>query len=305
MLYVKWHGFDTSARPHSDAVASCRGNGEWSGTARFSCLLCCVLQAHGLFAGSVTVSLANSKHACRVISLPKWKAPELPPDTYEWSVFLHSSPGLADWDFREGNVEILVGVFAVPEHPPDYPKPWPRFYSPTKYAIGLSTGRIRKATEGEWVTAKPLHALRQSPLRAGQVMKKKDRLVYQGREFRKRGTEWPSLSEEVGRLSQGGAVLAVNSWDGQINIGGGGMEYLFGWDTSDGNYYVEVYETDSGRLVLALIGHFHHTEPDPLFRSAGWISNRYYMFPLDQLRMNRFVFCDVGKAAGPNLERAR
>jgi hypothetical protein len=94
----------------------------------------------------------------------------------------------SDLDFRSGDGGVLVGLIALPS----YPNPGPRLYSPAKYRIDLATGRVRNATENEWVG--------------------------------------------------------------------------------------------------------HSPPRQDLFRRSAWSSRQYYFLPLDTVRMDRFVFCDVGQA---------
>lgn len=165
-------------------------------------------------------------------------------------------------------------------------------FSPDKYAINLDTRKVRQATEVEWDNADAYVGYRDSTMQAGHNMEPSDRLIYKGREFRRAGAKWPMYSQDSARLSQDGSYLAVNSWDGD-SLGGGDMVSSHPLD--DGNYYVSVYDTNSGGQVLALKGHFRDVVPEDLFSRSVWISKRRYVFILDTERMRRFVFCDVDK----------
>lgn len=138
---------------------------------------------------------------------------------------------------------------------------------------------------------------RDSTLQAGRDMRPEEPLFYKGQEFPRRGTRWPILSEHAARLSPDGSFLAVDGWDGEVNAGGD-LADIFNSGHIEGNYYVDIYAVASATVVLSLSGHFKNVDPLDLFRRSAWISKRYYILPLDYLKMDRFVLCDVQQAAG-------
>jgi hypothetical protein len=257
-----------------------------------------VLYACALRGAGVTVSLADSRGACREVSLPKWKSPALPVNSYDWSYLLHGSPTQSDWDFRAFEGGVLVGLYVIPNYVTSMER-GPRRYSAVKYAIDTATGKVRRVTEGEWADAKPYLPLRDSPLGSGLVMRPTDRLTFHGRDFARRGAQWPLTSQDAARVSQDGAFLAVNGWDGYVSIGGDLASWPGNGDHSQGNYYSDVYDVGSGTIAFSITGHFSGARSDPqmLFMSSGWFSKRYYVFQLDHEQMNRFVVCDVAKIA--------
>lgn len=127
-------------------------------------------------------------------------------------------------------------------------------------------------------------------------------LIYKGKEFVRRGTQWPLYSEDAARLSPEGGFLAVNSWDGEMKIC---PELALGCrDRIQGNYYVEIYDAASATLALSPSGQFQGVEPLDLFSRSAWASNRYYVLPLDTANMNRFVLCDLQHASAPAKRQA-
>jgi hypothetical protein len=138
------------------------------------------------------------------------------------------------------------------------------------------------------------------------VMKEKDSLTYRGLEFLPSGVRWPLASDRVSRLSPDGNYLAVNSWDG--TEGGGGDLPSFGsGGRTDGHYFVDVYNTNSGGFLFSVKGHFHNYTalPNDLFRMSAWISARYYVLPLDGYHLNDMLLCDVSKSAASSQEQKR
>jgi hypothetical protein len=120
-----------------------------------------------------------------------------------------------------------------------------------------------------------------------------DHLTYQGREFRRGGDKWPS-SMSASRVSPDGNTLAVNGWEGEAVAWGDLNE--FGGSRIDGNYYVNVYDTRREVLLFSLSGRFHKIFPGQLFGGSAWISDRYYVFPLNDSH-NHFVLCETKRVS--------
>jgi hypothetical protein len=120
-------------------------------------------------------------------------------------------------------------------------------------------------------------------------------LIYKGKEFVRRGAQWPLSSEDSSRLSPDGGFLAVNSWDGEMRIC---PELALGCqDHLQGNYYIEIYDAASASLALSLRGQFQGFDPEDLFRQSAWASRDLYVLPLDRLPWtNRFMLCDLQQA---------
>jgi hypothetical protein len=218
----------------------------------------------------------------------------MPEHSFEWSHFLISSPINSDWDFRSFDGGVLVGFWGFHFYA-NFPQNEPPLYSPDKYAINLSSGKVRRATERQWEQAERYVPMRDSTLR---TIVPSERLIYRGKTFTRRGAKLPPSYEDAARASQDGAFLAVNGWDGIVGAEGSWDDpVLFGRDFSKGNYYVDVYDVNSATIAFSLTGHFSGVSSDPngLFRASGWFSKRYYVFPLDRLQMNRFVVCDMNK----------
>jgi hypothetical protein len=231
---------------------------------------------------------------CREITLPKWPAPAslLPRGLENWQHLILGAPVTADLDFRAVDGGMLVGLFGLP----GLPKGGPAVYSPARYWIDLATGRVRKASEGDWMDADPYFILRDSTLQEDREMRPDGRLVYRDKEFSRKGVHWPLTSRHAARVSPDGAFLAVNGWDGDVNAGGD-LADIFNGGHIEGNYYVEIYDVGSATLALSLTGRFKGIDPGDFFQLSAWISKRYYLLPLNTLNLNRFVLCDVQQAA--------
>ena len=252
------------------------------------------LQATALLAGSVTVSLGDARNACTVISLPHWKPASLPPSSpsTDWTYVLVALPALSDWDFRQFEDGVLIGLFARAKAF----QPEPRYYSPDRYAVSLPSGKVQKEAESQWASAEPYAIVRDSKLPRGPELSPKSPLILDGETYRPRGPKWPEGSGtlDAARVSLDGQFRALNSWDGEE--GGGGDLSFPGGGHNEGSYYVDIYDSTSRRLVLALRGHFQGTPVSNLFHKSTWISSRFYLFPLNE-EANRFVLCDMERIA--------
>jgi len=234
--------------------------------------------------------MEGSKGACKEITVGDWPPPPDLPDPSDWAALIKDAPQTSDLDFRSISGGVLVGLIALP----NYPNGGPRLYSPAKYWIDPATGRVRRATESEWGGGQQNPAYRDSTLQAGFTMDPEKHLIYKGKEFVRRGAQWPFTSRDAARLSPDGGFLAVNSWDGEIKIC---SEYALGCQNRiQGTYYMEIYDVPSGSLTLSLKGQFEGVEPSALFVRSAWSSRQYYFLPLDAVKMNRFVLCDVQAA---------
>jgi hypothetical protein len=245
--------------------------------------------------GTITVSLDASKGACKEIHLPEWPAPSgLPQDPINAWDSLVREIRLSGLDFRaEGTGALLVGLFVTPL---GVNKTLPPIYSPAKHRLDLSTGKVQQAQDGEWESSTALSPYRDSTVRAID-MKPEYKLIYNGKEFPKRGAQWPLRAESAARLSPDGNFLTINSWDGSMQACPSlPLTEFLCREQIEGLYYFDIYNTRSAAPVLLLSGKFHRLNPDDLFERSTWISGRYYVLPLDSDKMARFVVCDLDQA---------
>ncbi len=236
-----------------------------------------------LLAGSITFHASLDPAACTDVHLPPWKDPGTMPGPY-WLSYQH-----CDLDFAALDGGVLVTAWCYPTVPKQG-----RFYSLSKYAVDLPSGRVRKARGDEWDHADPYLIFRDPA--TSRRLENYDVLVYQGKKFPKSGLTWPeALPSHYSLLSPDGSSLAVQSWDGWFSCGG---DDIWGSCRGDGYYYVDIYNIASGRRLLALKGEVHGSEaPYEPYRVSSWISNRYYVLPLDPKDLRRFVICDVQHAS--------
>jgi len=234
-----------------------------------------------LLRGDVTIHITPYPKACAVASLPRWRGINM-----RFSIGNHLNCQGCDYTFRAINGGVLAGLHCdcrLSQKPGD---------SIEKYAISLDTKKVRRATQSEWDQADPYLTFRVGADSLGRSLEAGQKVKYKGREFDKSGSKWPQ-GQDPSLVSANGNFLAVNSWDGVLAYVENGGLLPFYRDHLDGHYYVDFYNVSSGQHLLTLQGEFHGVDPQELFDKSGWISKSYYLLPLDEKGMRRFVLCDL------------
>jgi hypothetical protein len=176
--------------------------------------------------------------------------------------------------------------------------------APQKYGVDLSGGKsLGRIGEAEWQAAPQLPwagsgGLEPRPTDRG--------IQYKGPLLERSGPKWTGVGNGPvwTKLSSGLTRAAVNSWDGFD------ITYSFLDPTSFlqrnkvvGQYWVDIYETSSGRALLRIQGSFHGAEPYQFQGQAAWYSDRYYLLPIGrtmgngEFSLRRLLICDADAAA--------
>jgi hypothetical protein len=176
--------------------------------------------------------------------------------------------------------------------------------APQKYAVDLSGRKgTRQIRDGEWEAAPELPWSENSffPPRA------EDRGVqYKGPVLERSGPAWAGkgYGPILTFLSRNATRAAVNSWDGVDEV----YSFLdpgslFKRNNIEGRYWVDIYETSSGRPLVRIQGAFHGAQPYSFQAKAAWYSDRYYVLPVGgdmgsgEFSLRRLLICDVDAAA--------
>jgi hypothetical protein len=246
-----------------------------------------------LIAASYTVVLDPRESYCQDIHLPAWTRPANLPSHHNatWDDWAHTLSGVStsDFDFRDAQGGILVGLSITPDFPPGSP----HLASPNRYFVSLPQGSVRKASETEWARANRIFPTRKWPPGLWPDIRDKATLSYRGLEFPRRLLLWPYDWLAPARLSETGDFITIQTWNGLIYDGGGALE--FGGGTSHGNYRFEIFDARSGRSLFSVNGTFRNTDTE-FFAESAWLGDRYFVINLDTDRKRRFVICDVQKA---------
>jgi len=165
-----------------------------------------------------------------------------------------------------------------------------------KYAVDLQDPtRVQRLADSLWDSAYALQRF------ANPLFPRRDMtaLNYRGLVFAHSAPAWAGLSvggEIPAFPGPMGTRLAVNSWSGVTM----GTEY-----TSDvhGDYWIDIYDTGSGRGLVRIKGTFKDWAPRDFQGAAAWYTDRYYVIPLEvegpvvmgsrRPGMRRALVCDL------------
>jgi len=110
------------------------------------------------------------------------------------------------------------------------------------------------------------------------------------------GDKW--FSEE-GRLSPDRSVLVVQRYSGKLGPGGSDVpldfSVIFKPGGNHGKLFFDFYETGTGKKLITVTASFGIILPEDAFVKTGWVTERYFIIPLDE-RRERCLVCEFGGA---------
>jgi hypothetical protein len=152
------------------------------------------------------------------------------------------------------------------------------------------------ATEEEWKIGTVVSMPRDTSTSGARVTDRRNNYAeLDGRRFTRTGDGWGTA-----RLSPDRTVLVVESWSGTLGRCGGsnvpgdlslGCIDIRG---SHGKLFFDVYNTGTGKKVVTLTGKFSVILPGEVLDKTGWVTERYFIVPLDQKR-ERCLVCEFGQ----------
>lgn len=174
---------------------------------------------------------------------------------------------------------------------------------PPKYAVDLS-GRegTRRISDAEWGAATELSY--SGFATKGVTPRDEDSGVQcKGPLLKRSGPRWHGVGGDPMKalLSWSANRVAVNSWDGVIEYG---EPFGFVHGPVRGQYWIDIYETGTGRPLVRIQGSFRGANPYIFqMHGAGWYGDRYYILPVGremgngEFSMRRLLVCDVDAAS--------
>lgn len=242
------------------------------------------------FAGSMTYTVTLNSAVCHEVHTGRFTLPR------EAAFLQEVNSGHCRVALRSGREMLLyVGVICLS----------PRWLpAPEKYAVDLSTRTgTRRISEAEWQSATEL------PWIEGGMFPNlaDDSVRYKGPPLRRSGPKWMGITDggaPRSHLSRTGSRVAVNSWDGFETTYSFLDPTSFGKrDKVKGEYWVDIYETSSGRPLVRIQGSFHGAAPSRFEAEAAWYSDRYYVMPVGgttagyEFDLRRLLICDADAAS--------
>jgi len=249
--------------------------------------------------GTLTMSLANSRNACRIVNLPAWAGVGEPNQPWWPGIPGYSNP---EFSFRILSGRLIAGIektLISPELFTESAKPESPIVRPEKYAIDLDRGTVRKANDEEWQQARPVPVTRRI-IGLNHLDKRLigDKQVGVKRK-KKKAREFQAPGMAISGTSQ---FITLDSWDGELESGvGSAFDPSFSIrkpKPAQANMYAEVYDLKSAALIFMLRAHLvNGASYLEGFRLSGWLGDRYYILPLDPFRLNQFVLCDMERVS--------
>ncbi|HLX43174.1 MAG TPA: hypothetical protein VKR43_07055 [Bryobacteraceae bacterium] len=183
--------------------------------------------------------------------------------------------------------------------------------SPQKYAVDLNrTSRYHRITEEAWQAAKPL--LRSTD---GFFPRTDEPGVrYRGPVLERSGPSWSGKGFNAPLptfLNNSKNRIAVNSWDGINDVGSILDPTWSGRNHIKGDFWVDIYETESARPLVRIKGSFKNAEPYHFQNEAAWYGDRYYVLPVGgtlgngEFGLQRLLICDADAAARKDNTRLK
>ena len=171
-----------------------------------------------------------------------------------------------------------------------------RTYSPQRFVFDLADlPRVRTASTADWERSSVVRLHRR---RAGDNFRPTDGTL-PGGELEYRGKKFPRAGKErtyplTALVSPLGGSLALQSYDRkrpqrfELMPDGG-----WGGPPTDGNFYLEVYDSSTARKVAGVQLSFAGVAAEYLWEQTGWLTERHLVLPVTHLRLERFVICET------------
>jgi hypothetical protein len=224
-----------------------------------------------------------AREYCHVLHFPSgWQATQPPfffrlSDYYEFRV-----PGLQGTKFLVRGMQLQVD----------------KYYTSNIYEADFSDpkGIALPATEAEWQSGTPVSV---SGIISNNDIRVKDRssdyAELEGRRFTRTGAALGGAP-----LSPDRSALILESWSGALGRCGGsdvplGISPCIDFRGPHGKLFFDVYQADTGKKLITLTAKFSKILPEDDFLKTGWVTERYFIIPLDDKR-ERCLICEFGRS---------
>lgn len=166
------------------------------------------------------------------------------------------------------------------------------YYTKNLYEIDLSdrAGIARRATDEEWQSGMKVPDSRFTDWKtfASVHLTNAQPFSFNGFQFLKTGDIWPG---EYARLSPDRAWLVLLSSSGKVAKRD---EFMIFGGRDKGKLFYDVFNADTGRKVITIVGTYQDIEPGSAINESRWVTERYFIVPLGEQR-ERCLVCDFGR----------
>lgn len=235
---------------------------------------------------------AAVREYCHVLRFPEgWRMPKFLPNGDGTLRVVPAFDLSGDSEFRVvgllGTKFLVRGVEAFGD----------KDYTPNIYEVDLYNPKAvaQLAREETWNSAAAIPLTRGAFGADVQIPNRNPKYVeFHGRRFASAGENWAGTLISLDR-----AVLVLQSWSGTLGPSGGSdvpgdfpISLKFG--RAHGKLFFDGYNTDTGKKLITVTASFGTVLPDEVFGKTGWVTERYFIVPLDE-RRERCLICDFGR----------
>jgi len=248
-------------------------------------LLVCVPSCNaGTMLGSITATATLGGKACHVLTIPRpWKVPA------NLKVKAHQYSGQDPYEMRVPR-GAPPGVVLITKR-----SSFPTTLSADKYRVDL-TGRKQpvRVSEKEWMSATPQAIVTSGlPDQVLQLTQEKNSFSYRGHEYFRKGRYWAAVGSDETRVSLEGTWLSVQSFH-NLKPPPAGPEVSPERDY--GEYYIEVYNSNSGDKKLDIHGNYEYWDASTVFGGLLFVGDRFLFLSTDADDGLKSLVCDLERA---------
>jgi hypothetical protein len=114
-------------------------------------------------------------------------------------------------------------------------------------------------------------------------------IVYRGHQYPPKSLFWAAIDSEATRLSTAGTWLSVHSFEPLR-----ASRVL--WNGNYGEFYIDVYNAESGELKVEVFGHYDYFGELDNFQGVQFIGDRFLFVLTDHKRGMKALVCDMEAA---------
>jgi hypothetical protein len=219
--------------------------------------------------GGVTYKVTLNPDACREVHLGGFTVPKGAAPGME-----HVQAGNCQFEVRTaGEERLFIGIACT-----DNLAHW--LLCTEKYAVDLShPHNFRRIDEAVWQAASPLAR----SIHGVTPVAEERGVYYRGLLLERSGPSWSGsgFNEAIATFfNYTSRRAAANSWDGIYDVGTILDPTWSGRNRINGHFWVDIYETHSGRPLTRIKGSFNGGGPFNFQGEAAWYGDRYYVMPV-------------------------
>jgi hypothetical protein len=228
--------------------------------------------------GPVEITLTPAiREYCHIVRFPQgWNIATYDPTIHQPLFYGYDSL----YEFRvPGELEttFLVAGIILPS----------KKYTINKYRVNLSdpAAIAHPATEKEWLDGTKIPTTREEVVHVPHLTNEQP-INFNGFQFTKTGNIWAG---ENSRVSPDRVWIVLLSSSGTVAKRD---EFLIFGGRDKGKLFFDVFNADSGRKLMTIVGAYVDIDPGHALNQSIWVTERYFIVPLGEHR-ERCLVCDL------------